>query len=58
MGSYVEGTLIKDEKIIYEGKTSIWSLLPLIVLGFILAQFALSKDEATRGWQKRALRQD
>ncbi len=35
MGSYVEGTLIKDEKIIYEGKTSIWSLLPLIVLGFI-----------------------
>ena len=23
-----------------------------------LAQFALSKDEATRGWQKRALRQD
>lgn len=35
MGSYVEGTLIKDEKIIYEGKTSIWSLLPLIILGFI-----------------------
>ena len=25
---------------------------------FFLAQFALSKDEATRGWQKRALRQD
>ena len=25
---------------------------------FIKAQFALSKDEATRGWQKRALRQD
>lgn len=23
-----------------------------------MAQFALSKDEATRGWQKRALRQD
>ena len=35
MGSYVEGTLIKDEKVIYEGKTSIWSLLPLIILGFI-----------------------
>ena len=39
MGSYVEGTLIKDEKIIYEGKTSIWSLLPLIVLGFIFIGF-------------------
>jgi uncharacterized membrane protein YdbT with pleckstrin-like domain len=35
MGSYVEGTLIKDEKIIYEAKISIWSLLPSIILGFI-----------------------
>ena len=26
--------------------------------GYFKAQFALSKDEATRGWQKRALRQD
>lgn len=36
MSSYVEGTLIKDEKVIYEGKISIWSLLPLIIFGFIL----------------------
>lgn len=35
MGSYVEGTLIKDEKVIYEGKISIWSLLPLIILGLL-----------------------
>ena len=39
MGSYVEGTLIKEEKVIYEGKTSIWSLLPLIILGFIFVGF-------------------
>lgn len=36
MASYVENTLIKDEKIIYEGKVSIWSLLPLFILGLIL----------------------
>lgn len=36
MASYVEGTLIKDEKIIYTGRISLWSLLPLIVVGFIL----------------------
>lgn len=36
MASYVEGTLIKDEKVIYTGKISLWSLLPLIVIGFLL----------------------
>lgn len=36
MGSYIEGTLINDEKVIYEGKLSIWALLPNIVLGAIL----------------------
>lgn len=39
MASYVEGTLIKDEKIIYTGRISLWSLLPLIVVGFILLPF-------------------
>jgi len=36
MGSYVESNLIKGEEIQYEGKTSIWSLLPRILLGLIL----------------------
>lgn len=40
MASYVESTLIKDEKIIYEGKISLWSLLPMILLGLILLPFA------------------
>lgn len=40
MASYVENTLIKDEKIIYEGKISLWSLLPMILLGLILLPFA------------------
>lgn len=36
MASYIEGALIKDEKIIYTGHISLWSLAPLIVLGFLL----------------------
>nr|WP_321269054.1 PH domain-containing protein [uncultured Tolumonas sp.] len=39
MASYVENTLIKDEKIIYTGKISLWSLLPFIILGVILLPF-------------------
>ena len=35
MASYIETNLIKDELIKYEGKTSIWSLLPQIILGFV-----------------------
>lgn len=33
MASYIEGSLIKDEKVIYTGNISLWSLAPLIVLG-------------------------
>lgn len=40
MASYVEGTLIKDEKVIYTGKISLWSLLPLFILGLILLPLA------------------
>jgi uncharacterized membrane protein YdbT with pleckstrin-like domain len=36
MASYVESTLIKDEKVIYTGKISLWSLLPLFIIGLIL----------------------
>lgn len=39
MGSYVESNLIKNEKVQYEGKTSVWSLLPRIFLGLILLPF-------------------
>ena len=39
MGSYVETNLIKDELIKYEGKTSVWSLLPKIILGLILLSY-------------------
>lgn len=33
MASYIEGALIKDEKVIYTGQISLWSLAPLIALG-------------------------
>lgn len=36
MGSYVDNSLIKDEKAIYTGKISVWSLLPLLLLGLLL----------------------
>jgi uncharacterized membrane protein YdbT with pleckstrin-like domain len=33
MGSYIEGSLIKDEKVLYTGQVSLWSMAPLIILG-------------------------
>jgi uncharacterized membrane protein YdbT with pleckstrin-like domain len=39
MGSYVESALTKGERVIYEGKTSLWSLLPLILLGLLTLGF-------------------
>lgn len=35
MTSYLEGALIKDEKVVYTGNISLWCLSPLIVLGFL-----------------------
>jgi len=39
MISYVESNLIKDETVQYIGKISVWSLLPKILIGFILLPF-------------------
>jgi uncharacterized membrane protein YdbT with pleckstrin-like domain len=39
MGSYIESNLIRDEQVQYEGKISIWSLLPKMLLGLILLPF-------------------
>ena len=36
MASYVEGALTKGEQVIYQGKVSIWTLSPLIIIGLIL----------------------
>jgi len=36
MTSYVEGALVKDERIVYVGHVSLWSLWLLILLGFAL----------------------
>lgn len=35
MASYIEGALIKDEKVIYTGNISLWSLAPLLALGVL-----------------------
>lgn len=35
MGSYVEGALTKGEQVVHQGRVSIWSLLPLLLLGLI-----------------------
>ena len=39
MGSYVESALTKGEQVVYQGKVSIWSLVPLILLGLIFLAF-------------------
>lgn len=39
MASYIEGALIKDEKVIYTGHISLWSLAPLIFLGLLTLAF-------------------
>ncbi len=36
MSSYVEGALIKDEKILHTGHISLWSVSGLLVLGLVL----------------------
>lgn len=36
MPSYIENALIKDEKVIYTGKVSVWALLPHIIIGLVL----------------------
>jgi uncharacterized membrane protein YdbT with pleckstrin-like domain len=36
MASYIDGALIKDEKVLYTGNISVWSLAPLIALGLVL----------------------
>ena len=36
MTSYVEGALVKDEKIVYLGHISLWSLWHLLALGIVL----------------------
>jgi uncharacterized membrane protein YdbT with pleckstrin-like domain len=36
MKSYVEGALVKDERIVHLGHISLWSLWPLIALGLVL----------------------
>lgn len=39
MASYVENTLTKGEQVVYQGKTSIWSLTPLLLLGLMFLAF-------------------
>jgi len=36
MSSYVESVIGNDEKVEYEGQVSLWSLLPLFLLGLVL----------------------
>ena len=36
MASYVEGALVKDERIVYIGRVTLWSLWLPIVLGLVL----------------------
>ncbi len=35
MTSYIDGALIKDERVMYVGHISLWSLAPLILIGLL-----------------------
>lgn len=35
MGSYIKKSLMENENILYEAKVSLWSLLPLIIIGVV-----------------------
>lgn len=39
MASYIQDALIKDEKVIYTGNISLWSLAPIILLGILFLAF-------------------
>ena len=39
MANYIDRALIKDEKVIYVGNVSKWSLVPLIIWGVLLLLF-------------------
>lgn len=39
MATYVESALTKGEQVVYQGRVSIWSLLPLILLGLVFLIF-------------------
>lgn len=39
MSSYIESVLSNNEKVLYSAKVSVWSMLPLILLGFLLLPF-------------------
>lgn len=36
MGSYIQKTLMSEEKIIHQARISLWSLLPLFIVGLVL----------------------
>jgi uncharacterized membrane protein YdbT with pleckstrin-like domain len=39
MASYVEGALTKGEQVVYQGKVSVWFLVPLLLLWLIFLAF-------------------
>jgi uncharacterized membrane protein YdbT with pleckstrin-like domain len=41
---YVQETLVSGEEVVYEGKISVWSLLPKLIIGVLFLIFALSSS--------------
>jgi uncharacterized membrane protein YdbT with pleckstrin-like domain len=51
MTSYVEGALVKDEKIVHMGRISLWSLAHLLALGvLLLPAFGLGLIFLIKAW--------
>lgn len=41
MASYIEGSLLSNETILHQGRISLWSMFPLILLGVILTPIVI-----------------
>jgi uncharacterized membrane protein YdbT with pleckstrin-like domain len=50
MSSYVEGALVKDERIVHLGHISLWSIWHLIALGVVLTPVAIGLVFLAMAW--------
>lgn len=49
MGTYVQGSLTRGEQVAYEGQVSLWSLLPLLLLGGVVIIIGLAESPGLIG---------
>ena len=46
MATYIEGSLLSNERVLHQARISVWSMFPLIVLGVILTPIIIEIGRA------------